>query len=219
MLVLVRVAGCCCIRARLGFESLVRFAHDQVHLAQHVGQYMIGFQLQMVGLELQLHMAVAQVVGGAQQVERGTMVNTVAHHQHGLRRGDHADERAIFAHQHITTAGCLAARQKYAQGATLAVGGVETAFLAYVPIEFDVRGALQQRRGQAAALQDEFVGGQHGGLGGEKHSVCQQSSRGANLDSAQVAVAQNHYALLDEFSCPLRAATVGPHPARGWQIG
>ena len=37
--------------------------------AQHVGQHRVGLDLQVVGLQFDRHMAVAQVVGGAHQVE------------------------------------------------------------------------------------------------------------------------------------------------------
>ena len=69
MLVLVRLSmrvPARRIRATLGLEGLVRFGDDQMHLAQHVGQHMVGFQLQVVRRQFQLHMAIAQVVGGAQ---------------------------------------------------------------------------------------------------------------------------------------------------------
>ena len=58
------------IGTTLGFERQCVLAHDQVHHAQHVGQHMVGFNLQVVGFEFDRHMAVAQVVGGAGQVER-----------------------------------------------------------------------------------------------------------------------------------------------------
>ena len=54
----------------LGLERFVRRGHGQVHVLQHLGQHMVRFQLQTVWLELQLHVAVAEVVGGTQQVER-----------------------------------------------------------------------------------------------------------------------------------------------------
>jgi hypothetical protein len=40
-----------------------------VHGAQHVGQHMVGLDFQVVGLQLDGHMAVAQVVSGAGQVK------------------------------------------------------------------------------------------------------------------------------------------------------
>jgi hypothetical protein len=79
----------CGIGAALGLErGLVGLVHDQVHGAQHVGQHMVGLDLQVVGLELDRHMAVAQVVGGARQVKRRAVLRAVGDHQHRLRRGD-----------------------------------------------------------------------------------------------------------------------------------
>ncbi len=59
-----------CVRTAFGLKRQVLFGHDQVHGAQHVGQHMVGFDLEVVGLQLDGHMAVAQVVGGAGQVKR-----------------------------------------------------------------------------------------------------------------------------------------------------
>ena len=67
MTVAVTASG---IGAAFGLEGLGGFADDQVLLAQHVGQHVVGFELQVVGFELQRDMAVAQVVGRARQVER-----------------------------------------------------------------------------------------------------------------------------------------------------
>jgi hypothetical protein len=66
--VVARVRGCA-VGAALGFKSFLNRVHDQVHGTQQVGQHMVGLYLQVVGLELNRHMAVAQVVGGACQVK------------------------------------------------------------------------------------------------------------------------------------------------------
>ena len=47
------------------FKRFVDSHHRHVHVAQHIGQHMVGFDFQMIGLQLDGHMAVAQVVGGA----------------------------------------------------------------------------------------------------------------------------------------------------------
>ena len=57
------------IGATFGLETRVFLADDQVHLAQHVGQHVVGFELEVVRLQFELHMPVAQVVGRPQQVE------------------------------------------------------------------------------------------------------------------------------------------------------
>eukprot|EP01137_Pigoraptor_chileana_P017644 Opistho-2@76024 len=118
-----------CVSAGLGLEGRFGLADDQVHLPQHVGQHMVGFQQQRFRLQLQLHMAVAQVVGGAQQIERAAVLGAGAHLQHGLRGGLDQDQGAVLGHQHIAATHGGAARQEHAQMAALAVGGVEAAFL------------------------------------------------------------------------------------------
>ena len=82
--------------------------------------------------------------------------------QHGLRRGDHAQQAAILGHQHVAPAHHGAARQKHAQVTALAVGGVKAAFLAHVPVQLHGGGAFEQHGGQALALGDEFGAGEHG---------------------------------------------------------
>ena len=51
----------CRIGAAFGFERQVLCFHDEVHGAQHVGQHMVGLDLEVVGLQFDGHMAVAQV--------------------------------------------------------------------------------------------------------------------------------------------------------------
>ena len=125
------------VRAALGLEGLVRFADDQVHLAQQIGQHVVGFQLQVIGGQLQWHMPVAEVVGGAQQIEGLAVPGAVPHHQHRLRRRMNLDQRAVVGHQHVAAAHLRAARQEHAERAAHRIGGVEAALLAHVPIEFD----------------------------------------------------------------------------------
>jgi hypothetical protein len=144
------------IGAVLGFKGLIDRVHDQMHGAQHVGQYMVGFNLQVVGLQFDRHMPVAQVVGGADQVEGRPVVAAVGDLQHGLGRGLGHDQRAVFGHHHIATAHDGATGQKDAKAAALAVGGVKTAFLAHVPVQLDGSGALDEDCGQALALGDAF---------------------------------------------------------------
>ena len=39
-----------CVGPAFGFKRQVLLGHDQVHGAQHVGQHVVGFDLQVVGL-------------------------------------------------------------------------------------------------------------------------------------------------------------------------
>ena len=81
--------------------------------------------------------------------------------QHGLRCGQHADQRTVFGHQHVAAARGGAARQKNPEVAALRIGGVEAAFLPHVPVEFDRGGAFEQHRGQPVALGNEFGNLEH----------------------------------------------------------
>ena len=123
---------------------------------------MVGFYLEMVGLQLDGHVAVAQVVGGAGQVKRAAVCLAVGDAQHRLRCSLHPDEAAVFGQQHVAPAHGGATGQKHAQGAALAVGGVKAAFLAHVPVEFDGGCPFEQHSGQALALGNEFGAGEHG---------------------------------------------------------
>ena len=59
-LMLMRMAvPACRISAALWFERCLRGLHGQMHGAQHVAQNMVGLNLQVIWLQLDLHMAVA----------------------------------------------------------------------------------------------------------------------------------------------------------------
>src|SRR5205814_4322810 len=75
---------------------------------------------------------------------------------------EHTHQRSVFGQQHLAAAHHAAARQEDAERAAGAVGGVEAALLARVPVELDRGGALEQHGCEAAALGDELVDGQHG---------------------------------------------------------
>ena len=144
------------IGAVFRLKAFVHRVHDQVHGAQHVGQHMVGLDLQVVRLQLNRHMPVAQVVSGAYQVVRRAVLRAMRNLQHRLRRGDGADKRSIVRHQHITPAHHRAAWQKNAQAPALRVSSVKTAFLAYVPIQL-YRGRTFNKNGcEAFALRNAF---------------------------------------------------------------
>ena len=88
----------------------------------------------MIGLRLQLHISVAQVVGSAQQIQRTAVLRAMPHHHQGLRGSLYADQTAIFSDQHVAAPHHRAVRQKDGQSAALAVSGVKAAFLAHTPI-------------------------------------------------------------------------------------
>ena len=152
------------VRAALGLERTGRLGHDQVLPAQHVGQHVVGLQQQAIGLQLQRHVAVAQVVGGAQQVERRAVVGAVRDDQHRLWRGLHAHQRAVLADQHVAAAQHGAARQEHVERAAQRIGGRDAALLAHVPVEFHLAGAAQQHLAEALAAGDALADLEGGAL-------------------------------------------------------
>jgi len=171
------------IGTRLGFERFVHRVHDQVHAAQHVGQHMVGLDLQVIGLELDRHVAVAQVVGGPHQVEGTAVAAAGGDAQHGLGGRDHAHQRAILGHQHVAAAHRGAAGQEHAQVAPTRVGGIESAFLAHVPVQFKGVGALEQHGRQALATGDDFGDLQHG-----RQSRQENENGGRNFNASAPAL-------------------------------
>ncbi len=144
------------VRTAFRLKGFGDFIDDEVHGAQHVGQHMVGLNFEVVGLQLYGHMAVAQVVGGADQVKRRAVLVAMRNAQHRLWRSNHADERAILGHQHITPTHGSAARQEHAHATARGVGGIKAAFLAHIPIEFDRGRAFEQHGSQARALGHKF---------------------------------------------------------------
>ena len=103
------------IGSSFGFERQVDLFHGHVHAAQHFGKHVVGFNLQVIGLQLYGYMAVAQVVGRAHQVKGAAMFGAGADSQYLLRCGDDAHHGAIFGHQHITASHGLPMGQKDGQ--------------------------------------------------------------------------------------------------------
>jgi hypothetical protein len=161
MFVAVAMAMAARVGARFGFERGLRLRDDQVHALQHLAQHVIGLDLEVVGLQFDLHMPIAQVVGRTSQVEGAAMLRAGAHHHHRLRRRVHTHQGAIFGHQHIPTTHHAAAWQKHPQAPTHGVDGLEPALLAGVPVQADGGRPLEQHRGQAATSGHEFVDGDH----------------------------------------------------------
>ena len=145
----------------LGFEGGLFLGDDQVHALEHPAQHVVGFNFQMVRLQFDLHVPVAQVVGRAGQIEGAAMVRAGAHHHDGLWRSVHPHQRAILGHQHIAAAHHAAALQKHPQTAAQRVHGLEAALLPGVPVQADGGGSLEQHGGQSAPGGHELVDGDH----------------------------------------------------------
>jgi hypothetical protein len=166
VIVTMLVATVVAVRATLWLEGFIDFNDMQMHGTQHVGQHMVGLDFQMIGLQFDGHMAVAQVVGRAGQIERRTVGCIESDARHRLRRSGHLQQGAIGTHQHIAAAHRGATRQKHTHAAPTAVGGFKPAFLTHIPIQADGVGALEQGFGQALALANEFGEMDHGDLNG-----------------------------------------------------
>ena len=69
----VYLRGCLRCRNYLQAQTLHDGFNCQVHGVQHLGQHRIRLDFQMVGLQFNRHMALAQLVGGTRQVEGRTM--------------------------------------------------------------------------------------------------------------------------------------------------
>ena len=80
------------VSAVLGLERFLHRRDDQVHGAQHVGQHVVGLYLEVIGLELNGHMAIAQVVGRANQVKRAAMLGAGRYLKNGLRGRQHPNQ-------------------------------------------------------------------------------------------------------------------------------
>ena len=85
----------------------------QMHGAQHIGQHMVGFYFEVVGLQFDRHMAVAQVISRTREVKRTAVCRVMRDAQYRLRRGQYLQQRTVFAHQHIAAAHHLPAVQKH----------------------------------------------------------------------------------------------------------
>jgi hypothetical protein len=149
------------VSAALRLERFLRFGHRQVHLTQQVGEHVVGLEFQMVRLQFQGYMAVAEVVRRANEVECRSVAGAGRDDEHRLWRCMHDHERAVLGHEHIATSHHTAAGQKHADVATEGVAGVEAAFLAHVPVELDRRRALQENAAEAASLWNELVDLKH----------------------------------------------------------
>ena len=145
----------------LGFEGGLFLGDDQVHALEHLRQYVIGFDLQVVRLQFDLHVPVAQVVGRAGQIEGTALVRAGAHQHHRLRRSVYPHQGAILGHQHIAAAHHAAALQKHPQTAAQRVHGLEAALLPGIPVQADGGGSLEQHGGQSAPGGHELVDGDH----------------------------------------------------------
>ncbi len=121
-------------------------------------------------------MPIAEMVSGSEQVERAAVRGAMAHDHDRLGGGAHADQGAVFGDEHVRAAHHGAPGQKDAERAAQRVHGVEAALLTHVPVQFDVRGAAQQDRGETFTSGQELADVEHGAVAAEvggQPLVCQ----------------------------------------------
>lgn len=161
-MMVMTVPGAFAVGTGLRLESRLRFGHDQVLPAQHVGEHGVGLELQEVGLQFQRHVPVAEVICRTQQVEGRAMLGAVAHLQHRLGQRDDPQQRTVLGHQHITAAQCGSAWQHHANLAPGRIDRGEAALAAGVPVEFEQGGSLDEHGGEAGTAGNAFGGVNHG---------------------------------------------------------
>ena len=61
---MTRTAMVCAVCAAFRFKGFMDCVNNQVHRSQHAGQHGVGFNFEMIRLEFNGHMAIAQVIGG-----------------------------------------------------------------------------------------------------------------------------------------------------------
>jgi hypothetical protein len=105
-----------------------------VHGSQHVGQHGVGLNLEVIWLEFDGDMPIAQVVGRTSKVEWRAVLRARCNAKQSLRRSFNANQTAIIGYQHIATAHHMSALQKYRQHTTRRVFNLEAAFLPNIPI-------------------------------------------------------------------------------------
>jgi hypothetical protein len=102
----------------LRLEGRVTVLDAQVHLREHLRQDRIRFDFQVVRLQLDGHMPVAQVVGRPDQIKGAAMGGAGRDAHDRLGRRDNPNEGAVLAHQDITATHDLSAGQEHAEWAT-----------------------------------------------------------------------------------------------------
>jgi hypothetical protein len=165
------------IGSGLGLKRLIDVLHDEVHRTQHLSQHVIGLDLQMVRLQLDRYMAVAEVVRGTHQIEGSPVRRVWRYPQHSLGRCKHPHQRAIVGDQYIAPPYNGAAWQEHSDRTPFRIRGFETALLPHIPIELYRCSTPDQHRRKASTLGHEFVGNGHQSLviefeGKKKERLC-----------------------------------------------
>lgn len=144
----VTVLVAAAIRARFRRKRL-RFARDRrADTPEHVFQHGVGFELQMIRVNFDRRVPVAEMVSGAHQRERIHR----AHDEHVLRRRDHAHEAAVIGDEHVAIGEHRAARHDQRDVLAVIERGGEAALAARIEGEVSV-GARLTSTGASRAVR------------------------------------------------------------------
>ena len=152
--------SCSVVGARLGLERAACRRHVEAHACEQFREHVVRLEHEAIGANLERNVAIAEVVGGLGERERGA--RRVAARGRGddedrLRQRLDADQRAVFADEDVAAADDAAARQEHGQAPAGRVERLEAALLARVPVEGDDAGTAHQRGGEAAAGADQLA--------------------------------------------------------------
>jgi hypothetical protein len=140
-------------RQRRGFDP-------RAEPCQHRFEHGIGFQLQIIGTDLDGRMAIAEMISSTRERQRVAR----SHNEHGFIRGDDAHEAAVLGNEHVAVRKHGAARQHERNGFTVVERCGEPAFAARFIGERERRRAHDERSGEFHVWSDTFVDRAHGGI-------------------------------------------------------
>ena len=148
------------VSARLGLEGATRRRDLEAHACEQLCEHVVRLEHEAIGTHLERNVAVAEVVRGLGERERGACrlaVRGRGDDEDRLRERLDADQRAVFADEDVAAADDATARQEHGEAPAGGVERLEAALLARVPVEGDDAGTAHQRGGEAAAGADQLA--------------------------------------------------------------
>ncbi len=139
------------IRPALRLEGRFDVLNRQAEAAHHFGQHVIAGEAQPAGTDLDGDVAVAEVVGGAQEQQR-IAADRLAQ---GLGSGDHLDDAAVVRGEPVAAAQHRAAREE--QAALLAAGELRAQPALAARLEGQQQFFGCRRSGRGALLDDDHA--------------------------------------------------------------
>src|SRR6056300_1274672 len=84
------------------FKGCRDLINNQMHRAKHFGKYMIGFNFEVIGLELNRYVAIPQVIRRAYQIKRRAARGAGRDLQDSLWGRLNANQSTVLGHQDVT---------------------------------------------------------------------------------------------------------------------